>query len=185
MGHVGNLIEELTTDHQELEARFDQIELQPVGTVRRRELADELTVELVRHSVAEEQYLYPAFRAYVEDGDVLADKELEGHAEVERLLKDLEGRDAGEDHFDYLVAKLKLEVIAHIRDEEGRLFPLLAVACTPEMLGELGEKVREAKETAPTRPHFSASYAPSGTQVLGPGVGMVDRTRDLLTGRNR
>jgi hemerythrin superfamily protein len=105
MGHGGNVIEELTTDHQEVEAMFDQIELQPVGASRRRVLVDELTLELVRHSVAEEQYLYPAFREHVDDGDALADQELEGHAKVERLLKDLEGRDAGQRQFDHLVAE--------------------------------------------------------------------------------
>jgi hemerythrin superfamily protein len=185
MGHGGNVIEELTTDHQEVEAMFDQIELQPVGAERRRELVDELTVELVRHSVAEEQYLYPAVREHVEDGDALADKELEDHARVEQLLKDLEGRDAREDEFDHLVAKLKFEVTAHVRDEEGRLFPLLAAACSPEALDELGAKVRKAKKTAPTRPHPSAPDTPPGNKILGPGAGMVDRARDLLTGRNR
>ncbi|MFF1400644.1 hemerythrin domain-containing protein [Streptomyces sp. NPDC058287] len=185
MGHGGNVIAELTTDHREVDSLFGQIESQPVGDERRRELADELTMELVRHSVAEEEYLYPAVREYVDGGNELADKELEDHAGVEQLLKDLEGRGADDDQFNHLMAKLKLEVSARVRDEESRLFPLLTAACTAEMLDELGDKIRQAKKTAPTRPHPSVPSTPPGNKILGPGVGLVDRARDLLTGRNR
>jgi hemerythrin superfamily protein len=183
MGHGGNIIAELAADHREVDELFARIEAQPVGHARRRELADELTVELVRHSVAEELHLYPAIREHVEGGGALADQEIEDHATVERLLKDLEGRDAGDERFDSLVAELKREVTAHVRDEEERLFPMLATACGPEALDELGNKVRRAKKTAPTRPHPSAPDTPPGNRILAPGAGLVDRARDLLSGR--
>ncbi|THA71564.1 hemerythrin domain-containing protein [Streptomyces sp. A0958] len=185
MGHGGNVIAELTTDHREVDELFAKIEAQPVGDERRRKLADELTIELVRHSVAEEMHLYPAVRRFVDDGDDMADKELSDHAEVEQHLKELEGLPADDPQFDHLVAKLKLEVSEHVRDEEGRLFPLLAAACSPETLDELGEKVRAAKKTAPTRPHPSTPDTPPGNKILGPGAGLVDRARDLLSGRGK
>ncbi|WP_406308946.1 MULTISPECIES: hemerythrin domain-containing protein [unclassified Streptomyces] len=185
MGHGGNVIAELTTDHREVDELFEKIDAQPVGDKRRRKLADDLTIELVRHSVAEEMHLYPAVRKHVEGGDWIADKELSDHAEAEQHLKNLEGLAADDPQFDQLVAKLKLEVSEHIRDEEERLFPLLAAACTPEALNELGNKVRTAKKTAPTRPHPSAPNTPPGNKLLGPGVGLVDRARDLLTGRGK
>ncbi|MEU0157710.1 hemerythrin domain-containing protein [Streptomyces sp. NPDC006261] len=185
MGHGGNVIAELTTDHREVDELFEKIERLPVGDQQRRKLADELTIELVRHSVAEEMYLYPAVREHVEGGGEIADKELSDHAEVEQHLKALEGLPADDPQFDHLVAKLKLEVSEHVRDEEGRLFPLLAAARTPEALDELGDKVRTAKKAAPTRPHPSAPDTPPGNKLLGPGVGLVDRARDLLTGRGK
>ncbi|MGW7595812.1 hemerythrin domain-containing protein [Streptomyces rubiginosohelvolus] len=172
MGHGGNVIAELTTDHREVDELFAKIEAQPVGDEQRRKLADELTIELVRHSVAEEMHLYPAVRRFVDDGDDMADKELEGLP-------------ADDPQFDHLVAKLKLEVSEHVRDEENRLFPLLAAAVSPEALDELGEKVRTAKKTAPTRPHPSAPDTPPGNKILGPGAGLVDRARDLLSGRGK
>jgi iron-sulfur cluster repair protein YtfE (RIC family) len=185
MGHGGNVIAELTTDHREVDELFDKIEAQPVGDQHRRKLADELTIELVRHSVAEEMHLYPAVREHVEGGDKIADKELSDHAAVEQHLKDLESLTADDPQFNHLVAKLKLEVSEHVRDEEGRLFPLLAAACTPDTLDKLGDKVRTAKKTAPTRPHPSAPDTPPGNKLLGPGAGLVDRARDLLTGRGK
>ncbi|MFB6703317.1 hemerythrin domain-containing protein [Streptomyces sp. NPDC056333] len=185
MGHGGNVIAELTTDHREVDELFEKIEVLPVGDKRRRKLVDELTIELVRHSVAEEMHLYPAVRKHVDGGDWIADKEIADHAEAEQHLKGLEGLAPDDPRFDHLVAKLRLEVSEHIRDEEERLFPLLVAACTPEALNELGDKVRTAKRTAPTRPHPAAPDTPPGNRLVGPGVGLVDRARDLLTGRGK
>ncbi|KUJ68271.1 hemerythrin [Streptomyces albus subsp. albus] len=185
MGHGGNVIQELTADHREVEELFARIEAMPAGSQERRQLADQLTMELVRHSVAEEEYLYPAVRRNVDDGDDMADKEIADHSEVERMLKQLEGRDPGDSRFDTLISQLKSSVTAHVSDEENRLFPLLADACSAQHLDELGERVRRAKQTAPTRPHPSAPDTPPANKLLAPGAGMVDRVRDMLTGRGR
>ncbi|MFC7818964.1 hemerythrin domain-containing protein, partial [Streptomyces sp. NPDC057367] len=52
-------------------------------------------------------------------------------------------------------------------------------------LMKLGDKVRQAKKTAPTRPHPSAPDTPPANKLLAPGAGMVDRVRDALTGRGK
>ncbi|MEV6653437.1 hemerythrin domain-containing protein [Streptomyces sp. NPDC051219] len=183
MGHGGNVIEELTADHREVEELFAKIEGRPVGDPKRRELADELTMELVRHSVAEEEHLYPAVRRYVDDGDDMADKEIADHSRVERMLKDLEDCRPDDPKFDTLVRQVKAAVTEHVADEEQRLFVLLAESCSAEVLQQLGEKVRAAKESAPTRPHPWAPDTPPANRLLAPGLGMVDRARDMLTGR--
>lgn len=183
MGHGGNVIEELTTDHREVDALFEKIEELPTADGKRRELADQLTLELVRHSVAEEEYLYPAVRRYVDGGDDLADEELADHAEVEHMLKELESCRPVDDRFDTLLARLKRSVASHVQDEENRLFPLLADACPRHALDELGERIRSAKKAAPTRPHPSAPDTAPANKILAPGASMVDHLRDLLTGR--
>ncbi|MFH8694540.1 hemerythrin domain-containing protein [Streptomyces chartreusis] len=185
MGHGGNVIQELSTDHREVEELFQQIENETANATTRRKLADQLTMELVRHSVAEEQHLYPAVRRWVDGGDDIADKDIADHSEVERLLKELEGCQPDEAQFDTLIAQLKSSVTAHVRDEEDRLFRLLADSCPAETLDELGGKVRLAKESAPTRPHLAAPDTPPLNKILAPGMGMVDRVRDKLTGRGK
>lgn len=40
-----------------------------------------------------------------------------------------------------------------------------------------------AKKPAPTRPHPAAPDKPPANKLLGPGAGLVDRARDMLTGR--
>ncbi|WP_030234855.1 hemerythrin domain-containing protein [Streptomyces sp. NRRL S-350] len=181
MGHGGNVINELMTDHREVEEMFARIQALPVGDERRRDVADEFTIELVRHSVAEEQYLYPAVREHVPGGDALADKEEADHATVEKLLKELEGVDCGDARFAVLVDRLVSEVTSHIQDEEQHLFPALAEVCSSEQLDELGEQIRRAKKLAPTRPHPDAP----DNKLLAAGTGLVDRARDLVTGRGK
>ncbi|MFF8382431.1 hemerythrin domain-containing protein [Streptomyces kanasensis] len=183
MGHGGNVIQELTADHREVDELFARIQAMPPGDPGRRELADELTRELVRHAVAEEEHLYPTVRRYVDDGDDLADKEIADHGRIERLLKDLEDCRPDDDRFDALVDELKASVTAHVADEENHLFPLLAESCSGEALDVLGARVRAAKESAPTRPHPAAPDTPPANRLLAPGMGMVDRVRDALSGR--
>jgi hemerythrin superfamily protein len=185
MGHGGNVVDELMTDHREVEELFGKIEALPPGDKKRKLHADQVTMELVRHSVAEEAYLYPAVREHVPDGDSIADKELEDHANAEQIMKDLEGCEADDPEFDRLVGMLMSEIRMHVADEEANLFPRLAAACPPEALDQLGDKVRQAKKTAPTRPHPSAPDKPPMNKLMAPGAGLVDRLRDMMTGRGK
>ncbi|MGY6022046.1 hemerythrin domain-containing protein [Streptomyces spinosirectus] len=185
MGHGGNVIDELTTDHREVEELFGRIEALPPGHKDRKVYADQATIELVRHSVAEEEYLYPAVREHLADGDAIADRELEDHSKAEQIMKDLESCEAGDAEFDRLIGQLMTEIRSHLADEEGNLFPKLRAACTPDALDSLGDKIRQAKKLAPTRPHPSAPDKPPANKLLAPGAGIVDRMRDALTGRGK
>ena len=185
MGHGGDVIDELTTDHREVEEFFEQIQQVPPGSHERRRLLDRLTVELVRHSVAEEHHLYPAVREHLPMGQKIADRELADHAEVEQILKDLEGMEPGDPAFEASVARLRREVAAHVHDEERNLFVQMRQVCGEDTLRKLGEKVRTAKKTSPTRPHPATPSTPPANRLLDPGAGLVDRARDLVTGRGR
>ncbi|MFD9371782.1 hemerythrin domain-containing protein [Streptomyces sp. NPDC060020] len=185
MGHGGNVLEELMTDHREVEEIFGRIQAMTGGGQELRDLVDEVTIELVRHSVAEEQYLYPAVREFVEGGDRLADKEIEDHGRVEKILKQLEKMKTDDPQMSPLLQQLMEEVAAHLEDEENNLFPMMRRTCSAEKLDELGDKVRRAKTMAPTRPHPSAPSKPPANKLLAPGVGLVDRARDFVTGRGK
>ncbi|MYW05582.1 hemerythrin domain-containing protein [Streptomyces sp. SID3343] len=182
MGHGGNVIDEFTADHREVEALFARIETQPVGDDRRRALADELMVELTRHAVAEEAYLYPAVREHVDDGDAIADRAIADHGGVEELLEKLQGRDADDPDFDDLIARLRLDVNEHVRDEENRLFPLLAAACPAAVLTGLGDSVRSVERTPPGRAPSAGSNTAPADERRAPHVGAVGRVRDLPSG---
>lgn len=177
-----DVIEVLTHDHREVEEMFDELTAATDAEERRR-ITDDVTIELVRHSIAEEIHLYPAVRSVVPDGDQIADREISDHAEVERILKELEQADPSHEGFNTLVNRLIEDVSAHVEDEEGTLFPKLAEHANAGQLMELGDKVQSAKRTAPTRPHPSAPNTPPLNKLLAPGAGLVDRVRDRLTGR--
>lgn len=67
-----DVIEILTHDHREVEAMFAELEslrgaTGEAGRDRRKDLVDQVTIELVRHSVAEEAEVYPAVKDKVSD----------------------------------------------------------------------------------------------------------------------
>ena len=178
-----DLVSLITSDHREVESVFKELESKAGSPSHRRDLADHVIAELVRHSVAEEQYMYPAARKVLPDGDQVADHELEEHAEAERVMKDLDGLDPDDPEFDRLLSKLMEDVRHHIKEEETDLLPKLQAACSSEDLADLGEKVLRAKAVAPTRPHPSAPDKPPMNKILGPGTSLVDRMRDALSDR--
>ncbi|WP_113698972.1 hemerythrin domain-containing protein [Nonomuraea lactucae] len=181
-----DVIAVLITDHHEVEEMFSELEQMSGQTSEQaKTLAEQVVIELVRHSVAEEEYLYPAVREHVRGGDKLADQEISEHADAEQTMKRLERLEPGDADFWPTTELLMGQIRDHIREEENDLFPQLREACPPEQLRELGTKVQRAKKLAPTRPHPSAPDTPPANKLLAPGAGLVDRIRDALTGRGR
>lgn len=182
-----DVTELLTEDHRNVEEIFSQLERLPEGDhEERRRLTDHVIIDLVRHSVAEEQHLYPAARRYVPDGDEIVDREIAEHQEAEQLMKRLEGGDATQPEFSQTLTELMRAIHQHVREEEGDLFPRLRQHADRDALIELGRKVEQAMQSAPTRPHPSAPQdRPGLLKVLAPGAGLVDRARDAVTGRGK
>jgi len=178
-----SIIDDIMTDHREVEDVFKELESND-NPEKRRQLVEHVITELVRHSVGEEQYLYPAARRVLEDGDKLVEHELHEHAEAEEVMYKLDKADEGDAEFDKLVGDLIKDIRHHIEDEEGDLLPKMREACDAEELRKLGEKFESAKKTAPTRPHPSAPDKPPANKILDPGAGLIDRLRDALSGRN-
>ncbi len=179
-----DVIAELIVDHREVEELFAKIEGEQ-SAEERQDTFEQIITELVRHAIAEESWLYPAVEDKLPNGKEIADKERADHQQVEELLKELEGEDPHAPESRPKVLQLVASLRAHIEDEESNLFPALRAHSTPEELRELGDKVRTTKKAAPTRPHPGAPRGELARKTLGPVVGLVDRTRDLLSGRNR
>lgn len=181
-GKNRDVVDILTTDHREMIEYLDQIG----GTTdpaERRSLADAVTAEVMRHSVAEELFLYPVMEREIPDGGDEVEHDKEEHAELVATMKKLENADTESPEFTELVRTLRDQLDHHADDEESDQFPLLRKHLPAEALIDLGEKVEAAKTIAPTRPHPSAPHSELFHMTIGPGVGMVDRLRDALTGR--
>jgi hemerythrin superfamily protein len=176
-----DLVDVLIHDHREIEEMFG--ELEPGGDggpEQRRRLANALIIELVRHTVAEEQYLYPTVRKVLPDGERIAEREVEDHNEAERDMKQLERMDATDPDFEFVLARLMAEMRQHLLEEEVDLFPRLRAAADPNELRELGRKAQMIKKVAPTHPHPAAPDKPPVSMVTTPVLGLVDRIRDSL-----
>jgi hemerythrin superfamily protein len=177
-----DVVDELTADHNEVRALLAQV-VETADPQARRDMVDTATAELVRHSVAEEMYVYPAMRDHVSNGEQTVDDDTREHKAIEQTLKDLERVDASEPRFIELVRQLRGLLEQHATSEETSQFPALRAAVPRETLVELREKVDSAKKLAPTRAHPNAPNAELFHKLVGPGVGLLDRLRDKLSGR--
>jgi len=177
-----DVVDILTADHQEMIELFGQIEREPdVG--QRRNLADTLIAEVMRHAVAEEMFVYPAVKEHVPNGAEEVAHDKQEHDEIVRMMKRIEDVDASDPAFLELVRQLETQLRHHANDEETDQFPQLRLNIPREKLVDLGKKVQNAKKLAPTRPHPHAPHSELFHKTVGPGVRMVDRLRDKLTGR--
>jgi len=177
-----DVVDILTADHRDMLALLGQIE-STTDPAQRRDLADTVIAEVMRHAVAEEMHVYPAVKEHVPNGAQEVEHDKEEHDEIVQLMKQLEDVDAAEPRFMDLVRQLEAQLRHHANDEETDQFPQLRAHIPVEKLVDLGEKVERAKKLAPTRPHPSAPHSELFHKTVGPGVGMIDRLRDKLTGR--
>jgi len=177
-----DVVDVLSADHQEFVDLVASIR-QTDDADERRDLTDVLISELVRHSVAEEMFVYPAMKEHLPDGEAAVQHDVEEHKELEKLMKSLEGLEVGDPRFDEALLELETVLTDHVQDEETEQFPRLRASIPRERMVELAGKVELAKKAAPTRPHPAAPNNQLFHKMVGPGVGMVDRLRDALTGR--
>ncbi|MPY83115.1 MAG: hemerythrin domain-containing protein [Actinophytocola sp.] len=178
-----DLIHAIVQDHRDLERVFSELERHNHSAAYQKELLDHAIADLVRHSVAEEQFVYPVARDRLDNGDEIVEHEIAEHAEAERLMKELEPVEPSDPRFDELMTRLIEDVRHHINDEERDLLPALRSHCSEAELRDLGKKVIVAKDSAPTRPHPGVPDRPPANLILDPGAGMIDKVRDALAGR--
>jgi hemerythrin-like domain-containing protein len=181
-----DVIEILEHDHREVEEMFKELESLrgAVGEdelARRKELTDNVTIELVRHSVAEEILVYPKVADKVSADEV--EHAREEHAEAEETLKKLEKLDPDDPRFDDELQTLMEEIRHHIEDEEGEMFAHMRQSIDEDELRRLGARVEAFKKVAPTRPHPNVPNEALPRAAAGPAASLFDRMRDLASGR--
>ena len=181
-----DVIEVLEHDHREVEEMFAELESlrgasPDEAKSRRKEVTEQVTIELVRHSVAEEVIVYPTVEKKVSAEEV--EHAREEHAEAEETLHRLEKLDPDDPDFDDELATLMDEIRHHIEDEEGEMFAHMREVIDQDELRKLGARVEAFKKVAPTRPHPNVPNEPLPRAAVGAAASLFDRMRDLATGR--
>ena len=183
-----DVVELLSADHREFDRIFTELEglrgrSEPDAVTRKRELVDEVTIGLVKHSVAEETRVYPLVEQKLDKDE--AEHSKEEHAEAEETMKRLERMDAGDPGFDGAVAELIGEIRHHVEHEEGRMFTELRASFDRAELVRMAEAVERVKTIAPTRPHPLTPNEGVVRTVVGPVAALVDHLRDAVSGRGK
>jgi hemerythrin superfamily protein len=183
-----DVVDLLSADHREFERIFQQLEglrgaTDEASVTRKRELVDEVTIGLAKHSVAEETQVYPRVEKQVDEAE--AERSKHEHAEAEETMKRLERMDADDPGFDGAVAELIAEIREHVAHEESRMFTELRATVPHDELVQMAEKVEAVKKIAPTRPHPMTPNNATVRAVAGPLASLLDHLRDAVSGRGK
>jgi hemerythrin-like domain-containing protein len=183
-----DVVDLLSADHREFDRIFRELEqlmgrTGPEDLRRKRELVDEVTIGLVKHSVAEETQVYPRVEKQVDKEE--AEHAKHEHAQAEETMKRLERMDPDDARFDTEVRALIHEIRHHVEEEEGRMFADLRATFSRDELVQMAEKVEGVKKLAPTRPHPMTPNDATVRTVVGPVASLLDHLRDAVSGRGR
>ncbi|MCU1495875.1 MAG: hemerythrin protein [Acidimicrobiaceae bacterium] len=173
-----DLVALLKADHKTVEALLAAVDSTAESAIV--EYFCKVREELVRHEVAEELVVYPAFRRNVPGADAVADARIAEQSEAEEALARLDKQEDDPAALRSGLVKLRGNVLAHAIREEQEVFPLLESHTGTEELQELGRRYEKALAAAPTHPHPHAPDSPPGNIVLGPVAALVDRVRDAM-----
>jgi hemerythrin superfamily protein len=188
-----NVFEVLSKDHEQVKQVLTEFEAGPTAAAGatenelalRKKMAEELIIEESKHEAAEEMYFWPAVREQIPDGDQLADKAIGQEQEAKEVLTKLDKLNADNPEFEALLSEFITAAREHIAFEETQVWPALRSALTEPEAVELGDKIAQAKKTAPTRPHPHTPPRPGVLKAAGPAAAAMDRARDAATGRGQ
>jgi hemerythrin-like domain-containing protein len=171
-------IARLKADHAEVEKLFKRFEeLGPRAKKTKADVADKVIVALSQHAAIEEQVLYPAVREQLPDEEPLVLEALEEHHVAKWVLSELDRMTPDDERFTAKFAVLAENVRHHVKEEERELFPKLRKGFTRAQLGELGERLADAKRTAPTKPHPRSPDEPPGNVLAAAASLPIDMAR--------
>jgi hemerythrin superfamily protein len=183
-----DVVDLLSADHREFDRIFRELEQlrghsDEESLRRKRELVDDVTIGLVKHSVAEETQVYPRVEKQIDEDE--AEHSKEEHAEAEETMKRLERMDPEDPEFDGAVAELIREIRHHVEGEESRMFTELRASFSRDQLVEMAEQVEAVKKIAPTRAHPMTPNEAGVRLAVGPVASLLDHLRDAVSGRGK
>lgn len=149
------IFERLKADHDRHRDLFDRIEKTHGESEERKELFEQLTVELKSHAAAEEQALYSTMMRKPETTDETRHSVAEHH-EIDEMLNDIAATDMASGAWLTKFRQLRHDYLHHIDEEEEDHFPdfadYLDDADTRHMEEVFERRKREEKSAAEVTP---------------------------------
>lgn len=111
----------LREDHKKVKGLFEEFEQADDAKAKQR-IVETALMELEVHAKLEEELIYPAIRAEIDDEDLM-DEALEEHHVVHGLIGELKKMKPSDDRYDAKFTVLAENVKHHIKEEESDMFP--------------------------------------------------------------
>lgn len=135
-------IDLLKADHRAVEKLFAQFE-KAKDDERKKQLADQICMELRIHTQIEEELLYPVSREFLKEDDIVDEAVVE-HQAAKDLIEQIEGMQPDEELYDAKVSVLQEQIEHHVEEEEKEYFPQLQKSDLD--LKGIGEQIKVRKK---------------------------------------
>jgi hypothetical protein len=139
----------LKQQHKDVMELFKEV-LEAEDPESRRQLCDQISLDLSVHSKIEEEIFYPAVQALGDKGDEMVLEALEEHHVVDLVLGELPNLDPEDESFHAKMTVLEELVEHHKKEEEKEMFKLAQKLGNDE-LKALGERMQETAGRAGQR----------------------------------
>jgi hemerythrin superfamily protein len=170
----------LTAQHEQIKAQFERV-AEAAGKDREQAFV-QLRRLLAVHETAEEEVVHPRARRELTYGDAVVNARVHEETAAKQTLVELEKLDVDSAEFAERFVQLRQDVTEHAAAEEQEEFAQLAGELDEDQLQRMRKAVGIAEKLAPTRPHPGVALAGENF-LVGPFAAMLDRARDLITGR--
>ena len=143
----------LKADHKEIRRLFREFQAAGDNAVKTKaRLVDRIIGLLTMHTYIENEVMDPEVRALLPDleDDVL--ESYEEHHIADVLCMELAAMPAGSERFNAKTMVLIENVNHHIENEEQDWFPKVRTGLSRSQLREIGAKLEQARQKAPTKP---------------------------------
>jgi hemerythrin superfamily protein len=143
----------LKEDHKEVKRLFSDFKAAgDNATKRKATIVSEILKALTVHTYIENEVMYPEVRRLLPDLDDDVLESYEEHHVADVLCLELSTMSPDDEHFDAKVSVLIENVTHHIEEEEQEWFPKVREGLGRNQLQEIGARMLELRETAPTTP---------------------------------
>ena len=137
-----NAVEMLKADHRKVKELFEKYES---ARSKKADIAKKICLELIVHTMLEEEIFYPACREAGVDEDKLNEAAVE-HDGAKVLIAELEHGSPDDEYYDAKVKVLSEEIKHHVKEEEKRDGVLAQAKSNGMDLQVLGEQLARRKE---------------------------------------
>ena len=132
----------LKADHRKVEALFEKYEK---SRGKKAEIAKKICMELIVHTMLEEELFYPACREAGVEEDMMDEADVE-HDGAKMLIAELEHGSPNDDYYDAKVKVLSEEIKHHVKEEEQRDGVFAQAKSKGVDLAAVGEKMAARKQ---------------------------------------
>jgi len=152
MSTPSDAIELLLQDHRLIAGLGEQLNAADDPAEIRRVFL-RIVEELSMHEAAEQEVIFPAFRASFETaGETTVAQRIGEHEELNELLAEMRGLAPDGFGFDKRAGAFLLEITSHFRQEEETVFDRLRAAFSAGELAELATRAVAVKKRSPAFP---------------------------------